>query len=132
MPSGRLLPAAAYLSSDIRGSYADHRPRRGSHPRTQRHPSPLPLGRPADAHAGVIALGRERQQTILDAIAAYDNFTPDNDPRGEHDFGALEVAGERVFFKIDYYDRAMTGHSPDPADSSITTRMLTVMLAGEY
>lgn len=82
--------------------------------------------------AGVIALGRERQQAILDAIAAYDAFTPDNDPRGEHDFGALEVAGERVFFKIDYFDRALKGHSPDPADSSLTTRMLTVMLAGEY
>ncbi|WP_425350909.1 DUF3768 domain-containing protein [Methylobacterium aquaticum] len=82
--------------------------------------------------AGVIAFGRECRQTILDALAASDDSTPDNDPRGEHDFGALEVAGERVFSKIDDYDRAMTGHSPDPADSSSTTRMLTVMLAGEY
>ncbi|GJD50517.1 hypothetical protein OPKNFCMD_3260 [Methylobacterium crusticola] len=82
--------------------------------------------------AGIIALGRERQQAILDAIAAYDDFTPDNDPRGEHDFGALTVGGERVFFKIDYYDRALSGGSADPSDSSITTRMLTIMLAHEY
>jgi hypothetical protein len=56
--------------------------------------------------AGIIALGRERQQMILDAIAAFDRFEPDNDPRGEHDFGAV--------------------------DSSVTRRVLTVMLAGEY
>ncbi len=82
--------------------------------------------------AGLIALGCERQQRVLDAIAAFDGFTPDNDPYGERDFGAPEAAGERILFKIDYFDRALGAASPDPADASVTTRVLTVMLAAEY
>ncbi|CAO4180234.1 DUF3768 domain-containing protein [Methylorubrum aminovorans] len=82
--------------------------------------------------AGIVALGRERQQMILDAIAAFDRFDADNDPHGEHDVGALEAGGERVMFKIDCFDRSGRFASPDPADASVTTRVLTVMLAGEY
>ncbi|GEP07614.1 DUF3768 domain-containing protein [Methylobacterium oxalidis] len=82
--------------------------------------------------AGIVALGRERQQAILSAVAAFDGFDPDNDPYGEHDFGALEAAGERVFFKIDYFDRALARGSSDPADSSVTARVLTVLLSHEY
>jgi hypothetical protein len=81
--------------------------------------------------AGVIALGRAKQIAILDAVAAF-GFNTDNDPYGEGDFGALQVEGERLFFKIDYFDRGLTGHSLDPADPSITTRVLTIMLAEEY
>jgi len=81
---------------------------------------------------GVIALGRAKQLAILDAVAAFDGFDADNDPYGEGDFGALEVEGERLFFKIDYFDRGLTAHSPDPADPPITTRVLTIMLAEEY
>src|SRR5215203_6000873 len=51
---------------------------------------------------GIIALGAKRQMTILSAIAAYDTFDPDNDPYGEHDFGALTIDGTRIFFKLDY------------------------------
>ncbi len=82
--------------------------------------------------AGVRAFGEERQLQILKAIAHFDHFDEDNDPHGEHDFGALEVGGERLFIKIDYFDRALTNHSPDPADPSLTKRVLTVMLAEEY
>ena len=81
---------------------------------------------------GVIALGLARQLRILEAVAAFEDFGPDNDPYGEHDFGALEVEGTRLFFKIEYFDRGLTGHSPDPADPSVTTRVLTIMLAEEY
>ncbi len=81
---------------------------------------------------GVIALGLARQLRILEAVAAFDGFDPDNDPYGEHDVGALQVEGDRIFFKVDYFDRALTGHSPDPADLSVTTRVLTIMLAEEY
>src|SRR5829696_4163057 len=82
--------------------------------------------------AGVIALGREKQRAILDALAAFDSFDADNDPYGEHDFGTLQVEGERLLFKIDSFDRSLTGHPPDPADPSVTTRVLTIMLAEEY
>jgi hypothetical protein len=81
---------------------------------------------------GVIALGGKQQAAILDAIASFDGFSPENDPYGEHDFGALTIGGTRILFKIDYFDRALTGHSPDPADPSVTTRVLTMMLAEEY
>ena len=82
--------------------------------------------------AGVIALGRERQQIILDAVAAFDRFDADNDPHGEHDWGALTAARERVCWRIDCFDRSRSRASPDPADASVTARVLTVMLAGEY
>jgi hypothetical protein len=82
--------------------------------------------------AGVIALGHDHQREILEAVAQFDCFDEGNDPYGEHDFGALEVEGARVLFKIDYYDRSLSAGSPDPADPSVTTRVLTIMLAEEY
>lgn len=45
---------------------------------------------------------------------------------GEHDFGAIELNGERYFFKIDYYDETLSFGSPDAADPTKTTRVLTV------
>ena len=82
--------------------------------------------------AAVRALDEARQVEVLNAVGAFDGFDADNDPYGEHDFGALEVTGKRILFKIDYYDVALTSHSPDPADPSVTKRVLTIMLAEEY
>ena len=82
--------------------------------------------------SGVIALGQEHQLKILEAVAKFDSFDEGNDPYGEHDFGALEVEEERLFFKIDYYDQDLSAHSPDPTDPSVTKRVLTIMLAEEY
>ena len=82
--------------------------------------------------AGVVALGSETQARILAAVQAFDDFDGDNDPWGEHDFGALEIDGERIFFKIDYYDLTRAMHSDDPADPSKTERVMTIMLASEY
>ena len=81
---------------------------------------------------GIIALGAQRQLAILSAIAAFDDFSPEDDPYREHDFGALTIEGTPIFFKVDYLDRSLTGHSPDPADATVTARVLTVMLAEEY
>lgn len=81
---------------------------------------------------GVIVLGGNTRKAIVAKVRAFNAFDEGNDPFGEHDFGAFEHDGEKVFFKIDYYNRAMTAGSDNPADPSVTTRVLTIMLAGEY
>jgi Protein of unknown function (DUF3768) len=82
--------------------------------------------------AGIAALTVERQARIVAAIRTFDAFTTDNDPHGEHDFGCVEVDGERVFFKIDAYDQSRTLHSSNAADPGVTCRVLTIMLADEW
>ena len=82
--------------------------------------------------SGIQALGAEAVARVLAAIAGFDAFTADNDPYGEHDCASLTVDGVRVLFKIDYYDRSLTYHSPAPSDPEVTERVMTVMLASEY
>jgi hypothetical protein len=72
------------------------------------------------------------QASVMAAVQGFAAFTPDKDPRGEHDCAALEVEGHRVLFTIDCYDAALRGGSPDPADPTVTRRVLTIMLAEEY
>lgn len=81
---------------------------------------------------GVAALGQEAVERIVQAVAAFDDFCHANDPYGEHDFGSFEVEGETILFKIDYFDRTLTHHSPDPADPAVTERVITIKLADEY
>jgi len=82
--------------------------------------------------AGLASLGDQLIGQVLLAVAAFDAFDTDNDPYGEHDFGAVQVQGHTIFFKIDSYDLNLRLHSPDPADPAVTCRVMTVMLAGEY
>jgi hypothetical protein len=69
---------------------------------------------------------------IRERVERFDAFTPDNDPHGERDFGAFEEGGERIFWKIDYYDRTLRAGSEDPSDPRQTVRVLTIILASEY
>ena len=46
----------------------------------------------------------------------------------ERDRGNFEFEGTTVYFKIDYYDTALEYGSEDPADASITRRVLTIMV----
>jgi hypothetical protein len=81
---------------------------------------------------GIRALPSTVQSAIREQVERFNTFTPDNDPFQEHDFGAFEHDGERMFWKIDYYDRTLTKGSEDPSDPAQTTRVLTIMLASEY
>jgi len=81
--------------------------------------------------AGIQAMGQGFVTTAIEAVRAFDGFDGANDPHQEHDFGALEIEGEKVFWKIDAYDRAMAYGSPDPTDPAVTTRVLTIMMAHE-
>ena len=81
---------------------------------------------------GVQVLGAEFRVACLQAVQDFTAFDEDDDPYGEHDFAAVSVMGQRVFWKIDYYDQALEFASPDPSDPAVTTRVLTIMLADEY
>ena len=81
---------------------------------------------------GVDGLGPHFVSRVVAAVRDFTAFETDNDPYGEHDFGSLVMSGERIFWKIDYYDTSLTCGSPDPADPAVTTRVLTIMLASEY
>ena len=82
--------------------------------------------------AGVAALPRDVQAMVYRKVATFDDFSPDNDLYGEHDFGSFDLAGQKFFFKIDCYDKNVEYGSPDPADPGETTRVLTIMLAEDY
>ncbi|NSZ00636.1 DUF3768 domain-containing protein [Agrobacterium tumefaciens] len=82
--------------------------------------------------SGIKSLSDAIQSGIVEAVQTFDAFTPDNDPHGEHDFGAVTIEDRRVFWKIDYYDRTMQYGSEDPANPAVTKRVLTIMLAEEY
>ncbi len=79
---------------------------------------------------GVQAL--EDVDAVLRKVQVFEAFTPNNDPYGEHDFGAIKYQGQTIFWKIDYYDLDLHMHSPDPSDETVTARVLTIMLAEEY
>jgi hypothetical protein len=69
---------------------------------------------------------------VMNAVQQFDDFTGDNDPYGEHDFGMFKIEGIRYFWKIDYYDSAFETHSLDKSNPDVTQRVLTIMTADEY
>src|SRR3546814_15161015 len=64
----------------------------------------------------ILFRGFQRRAELLRTVRDYDAFGPNVDPHGERDFGRFEFAGETLYWKIDYYDRALTYGSPDPTD----------------
>lgn len=94
---------------------------------------------------GIRALPAADQSRLRELVETFDAFTPDNDPYGERDFGAIYQGVDgiwsalrpvdvavTVFWKIDAYDRDLRFGSEDPADPAVTRRVLTIMLASEY
>ena len=60
-------------------------------------------------------------------------FEKGNDPYGERDFCTIEVDGEKLFFKIDCYDKHDQNYgSEDPADPIKTLRVGTIMFPSDY
>jgi hypothetical protein len=82
--------------------------------------------------AGVQDLGPVFVGAAIQMVRTFDAFTPDNDPYGQHDFGSFTGWDHKLFWKIDYYGLTLDYGSEDPADPTITTRVMTIMLASEY
>lgn len=85
---------------------------------------------------GVADLSPAAKAIIMQWVQKFDTFTEDNDPYGDHTFGAFdfEIGGNsyRIFWKIDLYDTEYVMGSEDRADPNVTRRVLTIMHASEY
>jgi hypothetical protein len=81
---------------------------------------------------GVAALGPTVVDRIVKTVMTFDTFCHENDPHNQHDFGGFEDDGILIMFKIDYYDKAMEFHSPEPSDPVVTERVITILLGSEY
>lgn len=81
---------------------------------------------------GINALTDAAKAEVLSLVRTLAEFNRENDPHGEHDFGSFMVRGEKILWKIDYYDKSLDGGSENSADPAVTTRVLTIMLASEY
>ena len=83
---------------------------------------------------GVRSLDGQSLEKLIKLVKEFNQFDPENDPYGEHDFGSVEFEGVKYFFKIDYYAKGSNFQrgSEDPSDEAITTRILTLMRADEY
>jgi len=90
------------------------------------------IGGPVLLTTGIRSLPNETIKAVLHQVRHYSDFTPDNDPYQEHDFGSFNIENYRIFWKIDYYDLTLTYGSEYPEDPTQTTRVLTIMLAEEY
>lgn len=80
----------------------------------------------------VAALPPAKKACLIAAVRIFSEFDEGNDPHAEHDFGSVTIEGDKFFWRIDYMDRSMEMGSPNPADPSVTKRVLTIMRADEY
>lgn len=65
--------------------------------------------------AGVDGLPDCVKAEALVQVAKFSEFSADNDPHNEHDFGSFDLVGRKFFWKIDYYDKDLVHGSEDPA-----------------
>jgi len=50
---------------------------------------------------GIQAFDHQAILDVLAAVAAFSEFTPDNDPYAERDCAVMNVGGHRIIWKID-------------------------------
>lgn len=81
---------------------------------------------------GIDRLGSTAVSEIIEKVRSFEDFNDDNDPYGERDYGSFEYNGEKLYWKIDYYNKEYDGGSEDPSDPEKTSRILTIAKLSEY
>lgn len=69
---------------------------------------------------------------IQPVVPNKDAFNEDSDPNGWRDMGVIEIEGDTVWFKFDYYDLSFEHGAEDPSDLKTTRRVLTLMFPSDY
>ena len=86
------------------------------------------------ATRSLIEAGDGFMPEAVKAVGAVDRFEPEDDPDGWHDFGAIEIRGETVFWKIDLYEANSDFRygAETPENPETTMRVLTIMMAHDW
>ena len=84
------------------------------------------------AVGSIVQADAELRNKACAVMRQFKNFTPGDDPYGQHDFGAFTVDGERFMFKIDYYSLDEQHASEHPEDQNVTMRVLSLFFAEDY
>ena len=118
-------------------------------------PDPTVIAAQNDAFRKLACLGRPPEQPIqgrmhvtrslmeagdgfmaeaVKTTGEFDVFEPENDPEGWHDFGAVEIRGETVLWKIDLYEAGSDFRygAETPDNPATTMRVLTIMMAHDW
>ena len=93
--------------------------------------NPAVLGR-IRASLGVSDFGPDFVLAVLRGVRDFHEFTPENDPWMNRDFGDVTVGQTKVFWKIDLYDENYRYGTDDPENLAVTRRELNLFLAEEY
>ena len=81
---------------------------------------------------GIRSKSEKEVAEILERVRTFSNFNKGNNPYNENDCASFDYNGDRIIWKIDYYDKDYKFMSENPADPTITNRVLTIMTALEY
>lgn len=79
-------------------------------------------------------LDEGKKEELIKKVTEFSEFTEDNDPYGEHDYGEVSLEKDPYHpyaFKIDYYDLKLEGGA-DPYESDEYRAVLTLMNLSEY
>ena len=68
----------------------------------------------------------------MEKVVNFNDFNKNNDPYLEHNLLSFDYNGEKIYAKIDYYDKNYEFLSDNPADPTITNRVLSIMTSEEY
>jgi len=82
--------------------------------------------------SGFASLNSDIRAEFISMLRSRDEFDPDNDPYGTHEFGSEKIGSQVIFWKIDTYALDMVHLSEAPDDPKRTKRVMKVMLAREY
>ncbi len=87
---------------------------------------------------GLAQEDRSKQIAAAQAATLDNNFTSENDPHGEHDFGAVTVPGSssfkefKIFWKIDYYSSSEMEDGADDPSALQAYRVLSIFYPDDY
>lgn len=69
-------------------------------------------------------------EELLYTVRSFNRFTQKDDPYGWHDLGYFDWKGQRMLWKIDYFDDQLKQFEEPLSDKC--KRVVTIMLASEY